>query len=52
MEDKGMQRESEKSKQELPQKRCGNCNRLLFYGYAKSLKIKCPKCGNILFFEN
>ena len=47
-----MQAKSERRTLELPQKRCDKCNRLLFRGYVKSITIKCPKCGNILFFED
>ena len=36
----------------LPPKRCGSCNRLLFYGYVKAVQIKCPKCGKLIFFND
>lgn len=32
---------------DLPQRRCPKCNRLLFYGYVRRVAIKCPKCGRI-----
>jgi phage FluMu protein Com len=32
---------------ETPQIRCGNCNKLLGKGTALDLAIKCPRCGCI-----
>jgi phage FluMu protein Com len=34
-----------REKEEAPQIRCGNCNRLLGKGTALDLSIKCPRCG-------
>jgi phage FluMu protein Com len=36
-----------RGRDEAPQIRCGNCNRLLGKGTALDLSIKCPRCGCI-----
>jgi len=35
------------AREDAPQIRCGNCNRLLGKGTALDLSIKCPRCGCI-----
>ena len=35
------------AKAKLPEVRCFRCNRLLFYGIAEDVEIKCSRCGAI-----
>lgn len=44
--------EKEQAAEPLPQVRCLTCSRLLFYGLAKRVEIKCPKCGRLQCVNN
>ncbi len=38
-------------KRDLPEQRCYNCGKLLYYGYVMKISIKCPRCKTVIYHE-
>jgi len=37
--------------EQLPERRCPSCNKLLYKGEVLRIEIKCPRCKKIVYYK-